>query len=133
MVSAAEVRRIAARVAGVADESQPQSLAFGANGKGVAWTYLVRTAPKAKRLPQLDVLAVRCPIDRKAMLIEAAPQIYFDDAHYRGYPAVLVRLNEISKAELKALLESAVALTPVKKFKRAPRAMGVTRKKAKSG
>jgi hypothetical protein len=39
------------------------------------------------------VLAVRCRPERKELLLEAAPEIYFDDDHYRGYPAVLVRLD----------------------------------------
>jgi DNA ligase D-like protein (predicted 3'-phosphoesterase) len=33
------------------------------------------------------------PPERKEMLLEAAPEIYFDDDHYRSFPAVLVRLD----------------------------------------
>ena len=40
---------------------------------------------------------------RKELLIEAAPDRFFDDPHYRGYPAVLVRLKAIGKRELGAL------------------------------
>ena len=38
---------------------------------------------------------------------EAAPERFFDDDHYRGYPAVLVRLGAIDEAELAGLLVGA--------------------------
>ena len=41
------------------------------------------------------------------MLIEAAPDIYFDDDYYRRFPAVLVRLANIDRAELAAMLARA--------------------------
>jgi hypothetical protein len=41
------------------------------------------------------------------MLIAAAPDIYFDDNHYRGYPAVLTRLPGIDGEELAHLLRRA--------------------------
>ena len=41
------------------------------------------------------------------MLIAAAPGRFFDDDHYRGYPAVLVRLDAIDADELDPLLRSA--------------------------
>ncbi|MBI8988165.1 MmcQ/YjbR family DNA-binding protein, partial [Corynebacterium sp. CCM 8863] len=48
------------------------------------------------------------------MLIEAAPERFFDDAHYRGYPAVLVRLAEIDADELAGLLRTAWTLVAPK-------------------
>jgi hypothetical protein len=69
-----------------------------------------RDAPKAKRRPVIEVLAVRCALERKEHLIAAAPEIYFDDPHYRGYPAVLVRLGAVSAKELAALLADAAAI-----------------------
>ena len=41
------------------------------------------------------------------MLIEAAPEIYFETDHYKGWPAVLVRAAKASDAELKACLQRA--------------------------
>ena len=76
-------------------------------GKGLAWPYLARAKPKGRREVVPGVLAVRCAIERKELLLEAAPEIYFDDAHYRGYPAVLVRLAAVDEAELAALLKDA--------------------------
>ncbi|MDB5483067.1 MAG: hypothetical protein JWO83_4120 [Caulobacteraceae bacterium] len=45
------------------------------------------------------MLAVRCDLETKEMLIAAAPERFFDDDHYRGYPAVLVRLHAIDVDE----------------------------------
>jgi hypothetical protein len=52
------------------------------------------------------VLAIRCEPPRKELLIEAAPQVLLDDDHYRGFPAVLVRLAAVDEAELAALLQA---------------------------
>ena len=115
MVDAAGVRRLAAALPGAVDVSEPEQLVFRASGNLFAWSALRRVEPKKARVPCLGVLAVRCPIERKEMLIEAAPDIYFDDDHYRGYPALLVRLDAIGEAELSALLADACALQAAKK------------------
>lgn len=108
MVSPADVRRLAAALPDAVDVSETARLEFQVGGKGFAWTWLVREAPRRARVPRLDVLTVRCPIERKEMLIEAAPDIYFDEPHYRGYPAVLVRLAEVDEDELAERLRRAV-------------------------
>ncbi|MET0271371.1 MAG: MmcQ/YjbR family DNA-binding protein, partial [Phenylobacterium sp.] len=85
---------------------------------GFAWTCMERVAPKAPRRPRPDVLAIRCPMATKEMLLETAPDRFFDDDHYRGYPAVLVRLDAIGEDELTALLRGgwrAVAPRPLVK------------------
>lgn len=82
-------------------------MVFDVAGKGFAWTWMERFDPKKPRRPCPAVLAVRCALERKEMLIEAAPEIYFDEPHYRGFPAVLVRLAAIGEAELASLLEGA--------------------------
>jgi hypothetical protein len=109
MVNPTAVRRLAASLPGAVDVSKPDQLVFRAAGALFAWSALKRVEPKKPRVPCLDILAVRCPIERKEMLIEAAPDIYFDDDHYRGYPAVLVRLDAVEEAELAALLADACA------------------------
>jgi hypothetical protein len=106
MPTADTVRRLALALPGVAETSESARLAFEVEGKGFAWTYLVRDAPKKPRIPQPDVLAIRCELPRKELLIEAAPEVFFDDDHYRGFPAVLARLPLIEEAELAALLEA---------------------------
>ena len=118
MVDVAAVRRIAAALPGAHDGSSAGRLVFGIGGKGFAWSRLVRPDPKKPRVPSLEALAVRCPIERKEMLIEAAPDIYFDDDHYRGYAAVLVRLDAIGEEELAALLADACAMQAAKPARR---------------
>jgi hypothetical protein len=96
-----------------AGESE-ESLALSVRGKGLSWPYLARATPKARREPVPGVLAVRCRLEKEELLLEAAPGIYFDDGHYRGYPAVLVRLEAIETAELGALLQDAWRLVAPK-------------------
>ena len=112
MVDAATVRHLALALPDVEDRSQGERLSFEVRGgKGLAWGYVKRIAPKKPRVLQPDCLAVRCVIERKEMLIEAAPDRFFDDDHYRGYPSVLVRLPAIDEDELAALLQAAWALS----------------------
>ncbi len=52
------------------------------------------------RLKDRDTLVVMCPLEEKEMLLAAAPDIYFETDHYKGWPAVLIRLAAIDAAEL---------------------------------
>ncbi len=40
----------------------------------------------------------------KSILLGAEPALFFTEDHYRGFPAVLVRLAAIDAARLKSLL-----------------------------
>lgn len=124
MLTHAQVRRLALALPAAVDESTPERLVFSIGGRGFAWTYFGRVVPKKPRVAFPDVLAVSCPLERKEMLLAAAPDIYFDDDHYRGYPAVLVRLKHVPKAEFAALLGDACRLHAAKPPKR-PRAKNV--------
>lgn len=98
--------------------SESGQFGFEVGGKGLAWAYLARPAPKAKRVLVPGVIAIRCTMDTKELLLEAAPERFFTDDHYRGYPAVLVRLSEIEADELAGLLRQAwkiVAPKPIAK------------------
>jgi len=95
MATEADVRRLALALTGVAEAERHGIIQYAIEGKFIAWPYAARVEPKKPRLPQPGVLAIRCPAPEKEMLIEAAPEIYFDDDHYRGFPAVLVRLAAI--------------------------------------
>jgi hypothetical protein len=78
--------------------------------KGFAWVWMERVAPKKPRVANPAVLAVRVAnLDAKEMLLLADARRFFDEPHYAGFPAVLVRLNEISAAELRPLLAEAWA------------------------
>lgn len=110
MVDIADVRRMVAGIADARDGSDERRLAFEIAGKGFAWSFNERVHPKKPRVPRLDILAVRCPMERKELLVEAAPDRFFDDDHYRGYPAVLVRLEAVGADELEGLLTDAAAI-----------------------
>ena len=76
--------------------------------KGFAWVWLERTHPKKPRVPRPDVLAVRVRDQgEKAALIAGAPEIFFTEPHYNGFPAVLVRLPAVTEAQLRKLLTDA--------------------------
>lgn len=69
------------------------------------------------RVKDADTLVFRCTLEDKAMLMEAAPEIYFETDHYVGWPAVLARLSAIGDAELAHRLEQAWHLQAPKKLK----------------
>lgn len=52
------------------------------------------------RLKDPQTLVLLLPMEQKELLLEAAPEIYFETDHYKGWPAVLVRLAAISDEEL---------------------------------
>ena len=105
----------------VANGGGPDPLAITVGGKGLAWSFNERVHPKKPRMPRLDILAVRCAMETKEMLLEAGPDRFFDDDHYRGYPAVLVRLEAIEADELKGLLKGAWrAAAPKALIRRSP-------------
>ncbi len=52
-------------------------------------------------------LAVRIDFDTREALLQARPEAFFITEHYRGYPAMCVRLAAVRRPELKAVLEQA--------------------------
>jgi hypothetical protein len=115
MTTPNDARRIVAGLPGAIDATQAERLVFEVGGKGFAWSYMARIAKKKPRVLQPDVLAIACSLERKEMLIEAAPEVYFDDDHYRGYPAVLTRLAAIEEAELTTMLQEALRMKETKR------------------
>jgi len=116
MVDADALRRLALALPEAVDDSEGDRTCFTVGGKGFAWSYLARPKPKARRQPQPGMIAVRCSMERKELLIEAAPEAFFDDDHYRGYPAVLVRLDQVEEDELAGLLLEAWRLRAPKRL-----------------
>jgi hypothetical protein len=115
MVDAETVRRLAMALPQVEDKSEGEWLVFEVTGgSGLAWGYKGRVQPKKPRVLHPDMLAVRCQVVKKEMLVEAAPDRFFDDDHYRGFPAVMVRLAAIGEDELAAMLQGAWELSQPK-------------------
>lgn len=112
MTTFADIRRIALSYPGVVEGDGPQR-AFGipVNGrsKGICWEWMERVDPKKPKLPNPDVWAFRVPgLAKKEALIATGPaELYVDDPHYNGYPAVVIRLAQLDESLLRELIEDA--------------------------
>lgn len=71
------------------------------------------------RVRDAATLVVRCPLEEKELLMAAAPDIYYETDHYKGWPAVLIRIAKIRKADLAARLERAWRMQAPKKLVKA--------------
>ena len=49
------------------------------------------------RVKDAGTLVLMCPLEEKELLMEAAPHIYYETDHYKGWPAVLVRVAAIAR------------------------------------
>lgn len=78
-----------------------EGTSYGTPALRVAKAFLTRFRPED------GSIVIKLPIDERDIRIEAAPAIYFITDHYKAWPAVLVRLSKVSKAELKVLLTRA--------------------------
>lgn len=128
MATQSDVRRIALSLPETLEgEGQFSfSVLCGKKYKGFAWVWMQRVDPNKPRVPCKDVLAVRVAnLDAKEIMLLADERKFFTEPHYNGFPAVLVRLKEIGRAELRDLLTQAwAALAPktlVAKWKAAAR------------
>jgi len=110
MATRADVRRIALSFPQV--EESPDYFAFSVPNKGkmkgIAWVWLERLEPKKARVPNPKVLAVRVAnLAQKDLILAADSRKFFTEPHYNGYPAVLVRLAEVTSADLRMLIGDA--------------------------
>jgi hypothetical protein len=94
----------AARLAGV-----ERGTSYGTPSLKVAGKFLAREKDST-------TLAIRCPLAEKEMLMAAEPEFYFETDHYRGYDAILVRMDAIDDARLTARLERAWLMQAGKKL-----------------
>ena len=110
MATQADVRRIALSFPET-EEAQGRfafSVMSKGKAKGFAWVWMERVIPKKPRVANPAVLAVRVAnLTDKDLLISREPAKFFTEPHYNGFPAVLVRLAEVSATELRPLLEDA--------------------------
>lgn len=104
MVDADTVRHIACALPEVEDGSSGMALRFSVAGKAFAWSLMERDRPKGPRVAVPQVLAVRCEARAKPDILASDPRVFFETEHYRGYPAVLVRLEQVGEAALRDLL-----------------------------
>jgi hypothetical protein len=71
------------------------------------------------RVKDPDTLVVMCPVEEKEMLLQAAPDIYFETDHYKGWPAILVRVSAVGADELRHRLEMAWRMKAPRRLVRA--------------
>lgn len=58
-------------------------------------------------IKEAGLLVLHCPLEMKDLLMEMAPAIYFQTDHFKGWPGLLIRLDEIGDEELSLRLEDA--------------------------
>lgn len=68
------------------------------------------------RLREPGVVVLMCEIEEKEFLMQAAPEIYFETNHYKGWPAVLARLDVIEPDELREHIEKTWRKSVTKKM-----------------
>jgi hypothetical protein len=110
MATQSDVRRIALSLRGA--EPVPGRFAFGVHNQGklkaFVWVWMERVTPKKPRVPNHSVIAARVPdVAERDRLLAADPVKFFTEPHYKGFPAVLIRLEAVSVSDLKTLLTAA--------------------------
>jgi hypothetical protein len=110
MATQSDVRRVALSLPGA--EPVPGRFAFGVQHKGklkaFVWVWMERVTPKKPRVPNHSVIAARVPdLAEKDRLLAADPVKFFTEPHYKGFPAVLVRLGAVTVSDLRTLLTAA--------------------------
>lgn len=110
MATQADVQRIALAQPGT--EQAPTGFAFSVMNKGKAkgfvWVWMERITPKKPRVANPGVVAIRVQnIEHREAMIAADPRKFFTEPHYAGFPAVLVRLDAVTVADLETLIPDA--------------------------
>lgn len=110
MPTQADVRRIALSFSAAEESNDRFAFSIPSKGKltGFVWVWLERVTPKKPRVPNPGVIAVRVAnLAQKDLILSADPAKFFTEPHYDGFPAVLVRLDAVSVADLKVLIAEA--------------------------
>jgi hypothetical protein len=112
MASWDDVRRLAARLPQTGEIASRDGLpAWRVKDKSFAWERPLRRGDLralGDAAPDGAILAARVPdLGAKQALLAHDPEVYFTTPHFDGYPAVLVRLERITPAELEELLVEA--------------------------
>lgn len=102
-----EVAKIAAAFPGVVEGTS-----YGTRGWKVGKAFLMREKEKMDRVLVLKLATV----DEQEFLIESDPAVFFITDHYKGWPAVLARLDKIDRKALAALIEAGWRRAATKKM-----------------
>lgn len=105
------------RIALSLPETIQNGSAFEVNKKGFAWYYQEKVEGLRGRVEHLDVLAILvADLMEKEILLTMDPEKFFTDAHYKNYPAILVRLPAVDTDDLTELLTNAWRLRAPRKL-----------------
>jgi hypothetical protein len=110
MATLSDVRRIALSLPGANKARDRFAFSVPTRGtlKKFAWVWMERVTPKKPRVPNPSVLAVRvASLAEKDRLLAEDSRKFFTEPHYDGFPAVLVRLETVTAAELRPLIKEA--------------------------
>jgi hypothetical protein len=91
--------------------SRGGQLEWKVKGKGFVWERPLRKSDRealGEAAPDGPILGARTDgEDEKYALIAEAPDVYFTTPHFNGYPAILVRLDQIDVVALEELVTEA--------------------------
>jgi hypothetical protein len=107
MATRADVRRIALSLPRAVEAKGHFAFSVPNKGKlkGFAWVWMERVVLKKPRVANPGVIAVRVAnVGQRNAMLAADPAKFFTEPHYAGFPAVLVRLDAVTVADLKVLL-----------------------------
>jgi hypothetical protein len=114
---------VARIVGGLPETNEASPRTWRVRKKLIAWERPLRKADYealGDAAPDGDILGARVPDEGvKFALIADNPGVYFTTPHFDGYPAVLVRLAEISAPELEELITEAWLAQAPKRLARA--------------
>jgi len=106
-----DVRRLALALPQTSERTSYGTAAWAVKDKGFVWERPLRRADfeaLGDDAPAGPVLGARVPDEGvKFALIADDPGVYFTTPHFTGYPAILVRLEEIPVPELAELITEA--------------------------
>ena len=88
-----DIKRVKALIAKAKLPEVEEGLSYGMPSFKVAGKFF-------GRVREPGVLVLMCALEEKEFLMQTNPAVYFETDHYKGWPAVLVRLPKISDEEL---------------------------------
>jgi hypothetical protein len=88
-----DVKRVKALIAAAKLPGVEEALSYGMPSLKVGGKFL-------GRVREPDVLVLMCALEEKEFLMQTNPAVYFETDHYKGWPAVLIRLSKIGDEEL---------------------------------
>ena len=95
-----DLKRVKKLIAAAKLTDVEEALSYGLPSLKVAGKFL-------GRVREPDVFVLMCALEEKEFLMQTNPAVYFETDHYKGWPAVLIRLSKIDDEELTHRLQVA--------------------------